>query len=79
MQKLCKLSELEVGQKAKVVRINATGVLKRRLQDMGFVKGEIVEVKKVAPLGSPIDVLIKGTHISLRKKEEAEEIIVELL
>lgn len=78
MEGLYKISDLKVGEKAKIVQITATGILKRRLQDMGFIKGEIVEVKKIAPLGSPIDVLVKGSHISLRKEEEADKIIVEV-
>lgn len=75
---LIKLSDLEVGKKGKVIKILDTGVLKRRLLDMGFVIGECVEVKKIAPLGSPVDVLVKGTHVSLRK-EEAEVIVIELM
>lgn len=78
MERSCKVSDLKVGERAKIVQIMPAGILKRRLQDMGFVRGEIVEVKKIAPLGSPIDVLIKGSHVSLRKEEEADKIIVEV-
>ena len=73
-----KLSDLKVGTKAKILKITDTGVLKSKLLGLGFVKGEILKIEKVAPLGSPFDVLIKNTHVSLRK-EEAEKIIVELL
>ena len=76
--KIAKLSELKVGTEAKILKIADTGVLKSKLLGLGFVKGEIVKIEKVAPLGSPIDVLIKNTHISLRK-EEAEKVIVEVL
>jgi len=76
--KTVKLSDLKVGTEAKIVKITDTGVLKSKLLGLGFVKGEIVKIEKVAPLGSPIDVLIKNTHISLRK-EEAEKVIVEIL
>ena len=76
--KTVKLSELKVGTKAKILKITDTGVLKSKLLGLGFVKGEIVKIEKVAPLGSPFDVLIKNTHISLRK-EEAEKVIVEIL
>ncbi len=71
-----KLSDLKVGEKGKILKITDTGILKSKLLGLGFVKGEIVKIEKVAPLGSPIDILIKNTHISLRK-EEAEKIIVE--
>ena len=75
---MVKLSDLKVGEKGKILKIANTGILKSKLLGMGFVKGEIVKIEKIAPLGSPIDVLIKNTHISLRK-EEAEKIIVEVL
>jgi len=76
--KTVKLGDLKVGTKAKIVKITDTGVLKSKLLGLGFVKDEIVKIEKVAPLGSPIDVLIKNTHIILRK-EEAEKVIVEIL
>lgn len=73
-----KLSELKVGQKAKIISLESEGLLKRRLMDMGIVKGEVVYVEKIAPLGDPIDIVIKNYHLSLRKKE-AEGIEVEVL
>lgn len=74
-----KLNELKVGDKAKIVCVERErGGLKTRLLDMGAVPGTIVEVKKVAPLGDPIDILIKGYHLSLRK-EEAAKIVVEVV
>jgi len=74
-----KLNELKIGDKAKIVRIDSkTGNLKTRLLDMGAVPGTVVEIEKVAPFGDPIDILIKGYHLSLRKKE-AEGIIVEVI
>lgn len=74
-----KLSELKVGEKAKILRIESgIGNLKTRLLDMGAVPGTVVEVEKVAPLGDPIDILIKNYHLSLRK-EEAAKIIVEVI
>jgi len=76
--KVVKLSDLKIGAKAKILKIADTGVLKSKLLGLGFVKGEIVKIEKIAPLGFPIDVLIKNTHISLRK-EEAEKVIVEVL
>ncbi|MEA3314095.1 MAG: metal-dependent transcriptional regulator [Caldisericota bacterium] len=71
------LSELKKGEGGKIVRIKSgIGSLKSRLLDMGAVPGTVVRIKKVAPLGDPIDILILGYHLSLRK-EEAEKIIVQ--
>jgi len=71
------LNKLQPGNRAKIIRVEATaGKLKTRLLDMGAVPGTIVKVERIAPLGDPIDILIKGYHLSLRK-EEAEKIIVE--
>lgn len=72
------LSKLSVGQKGKIVKIKTKGELKRRLKDMGITKGEIVNIEKVAPLGDPIEVSIKGYRLSLRK-DEAQLIDVEVL
>ncbi len=77
MVKEKRLNEIEVGKSAKIIRIGGEmSALKRRLLDMGITKGEIVKVEKVAPLGDPIDIVIKGYHLSLRK-EEASNIVVE--
>ncbi len=65
------LSLLKTGQKGKVLKIKGKRELKDRLMRMGVIPGEIVEVVSIAPLGSPIDVLIKGYHLSLRKEEAA--------
>ncbi len=72
------LSDLLPGSKGKVVRIGAKGNVRRRFLDMGMVPGVEVVVKGVAPLGDPIDVLIRGYHLSLRKKEAAD-IFVEVM
>ncbi|OVE80843.1 ferrous iron transport protein B, partial [bacterium K02(2017)] len=64
-----KLAQLKCGQKAKITNITADGPMKRRLMDMGLVIGECVEIERVAPLGDPIEVLIKGYKLSIRKKE----------
>jgi len=61
------LSELQPGAKGKVIRITATGELRRRILDMGIVPGAEVVVEGAAPLGDPIEVSIKGYHLSLRK------------
>lgn len=73
-----KLSELKVGQRAKIISINTKGVIKRRLMDMGVLNGEMLKVEKVAPLGDPIDIVIKHYHLSLRKSE-AQDIEVEVI
>ncbi len=72
-----KLSELQVGQEAVVVRVRGDAFLKRRLCDMGIIKGEKVKVEHVAPLGDPIEVVVKNTRLSLRRSE-ADQIEVEV-
>lgn len=70
------LRELKVGQTAKVVRLNGEGAVKRRIMDMGITKGVEISVRKVAPLGDPIEVTVRGYELSLRKAD-AEKIEVE--
>ncbi|MCK9225616.1 MAG: ferrous iron transport protein A [Candidatus Muirbacterium halophilum] len=70
------LLDLKVGQKAIVLKIDGSRDIKQRLITMGFTKGQIVKLEKIAPLGDPIDFLVKDYHISLRKSE-ASNIIVE--
>jgi DtxR family Mn-dependent transcriptional regulator len=71
------LKELKPGQKGKILAVKSGGELGKRIADMGITPGAIVEVKRVAPLGDPIDVKVKGYHLSLRK-DEATGITVEL-
>ena len=71
------LDKLKPKQKGIIVKIKGSGTIHRRLLDMGLVKGSILEIERIAPLGDPIDVVIKGYHLSLRK-EEASNIIVEI-
>jgi ferrous iron transport protein A len=71
------LSKLKPGEMGKITAIGSIGPLKRRLMDMGVLVGEDVKVLKVAPLGDPIEVVIKSYSLSLRKKE-AEGIAVEV-
>lgn len=71
------LAKLKPGEKGRIVSIGAIGPLKRRLMDMGVLVGEEVRVEKVAPLGDPIEVSVKGYKLSLRKKE-AEGIAMEV-
>jgi DtxR family transcriptional regulator, Mn-dependent transcriptional regulator len=72
------LGSLKPGDKATIVKITSQGSIRRRLLDMGATKGTVVEIERIAPLGDPIDVKIKGYHLSLRK-EEAEHIQVQSL
>jgi ferrous iron transport protein A len=69
------LNELEVGKTAKVVRLNGEGAVKRRIMDMGLTKGTEVTVRKVAPLGDPIEVTVRGYELSIRKDEAARIVI----
>lgn len=70
------LRDVEVGGDATVVRLTGEGPLKRRIMDMGLTKGVKVHVTKVAPLGDPIQLTVRGYDLSIRKSE-AENVIVE--
>ena len=70
------LKDLKVGESASVVRLNSTGATRRRLLDMGLTKGVKVTLRKVAPLGAPLEIALRGYELSLRKSE-AELIEVE--
>ena len=70
------LKQTKVGQHVKVVKINGAGAVKRRIMDMGITKGISVYVRKVAPLGDPIEVTVRGYELSLRTAD-AEMIEVE--
>ena len=70
------LKDVVVGDKAIVKRLSGEGALKRRIMDMGVTKGVEVLVRRVAPLGDPIEVTVRGYELSLRKAE-AENILVE--
>ena len=68
--------ETSVGETVKVVKLNGSGPVKRRIMDMGITKGVDVFVRKVAPLGDPVEVTVRGYELSLRKAD-AEMIEVE--
>ena len=70
------LREVPVGGRAKVVRIHGEGAVKRRIMDMGITKGVEICVRKVAPLGDPIEITVRGYELSLRKAD-AKSIEVE--
>lgn len=76
--KILKLKDLKPGQKAKVLKVSARGETRKRIVEMGITPGAVVEVEGIAPLGDPIDIKVKGYHLSLRK-EEAEGIDIEAL
>lgn len=63
------LKEAKVGQTVKVVKISGEGAVKRRIMDMGITKGVEIYVRKVAPLGDPIEVTVRGYELSLRKAD----------
>ena len=69
------LRDAKIGETVKVVKLHGEGAIKRRIMDMGITKGTEVYVRKVAPLGDPIEVTVRGYELSLRKGE-AENVLV---
>ena len=65
------LAKLRPGQRGTITTIGVFGPMKRRLMDMGVLKGEEVKVEKIAPLGDPIEIIVKNYRLSLRKSEAA--------
>ena len=63
------LKDARVGSTVTVARLNGTGALKRRIMDMGVTKGTDIYIRKVAPLGDPIEVTIRGYELSVRKAD----------
>ncbi|MBM6879053.1 ferrous iron transport protein A [[Clostridium] spiroforme] len=63
------LKEVKVGNKVTVVKVTGKGAVKRRIMDMGITKGVTVYVRKVAPLGDPVEVTVRGYELSLRKED----------
>lgn len=70
------LKEAKVGETVKVVKLTGEGPVKRRIMDMGITKGVDIYVRKVAPLGDPVEVTVRGYELSVRKAD-AEMIAVE--
>lgn len=70
------LREVPVGQTVKVVKLTGEGPVKRRIMDMGITKGIDIYVRKVAPLGDPVEITVRGYELSVRKAD-AEMIAVE--
>ena len=69
------LNDVEIGNSCTVVKLNDVGEIRRRIMDMGITKGATISVRKIAPLGDPIDVTVRGYHLSLRRSD-AENIEV---
>ncbi len=70
------LKEVKIGQSAIIKKLHGEGAVKRRIMDMGLTKGTEVYVRKVAPLGDPLELTVRGYELSLRK-EDAQWIEVE--
>lgn len=70
------LDKAKVGSHVKVVKLNGEGAIKRRIMDMGITKGVDIYIRKVAPLGDPIEIKVRGYELSLRK-EDANMVEVE--
>ena len=63
------LREAKIGETVKVVKLHGEGAIKRRIMDMGITKGTEVYVRKVAPLGDPVEVTVRGYELSVRKAD----------
>lgn len=70
------LRDVKIGKTAKVVKLHGEGALKRRIMDMGITKGVEIFVRKVAPLGDPLEISVRGYELSIRK-DDADIIEVE--
>ena len=70
------LKDVEVDQTVSVVKINGDGAIKRRIMDMGITKGATLYIRKVAPLGDPVEVTVRGYELTIRK-EDAQNIEIE--
>lgn len=63
------LRQVKVGDRVKVVKLHGEGAVKRRIMDMGLTKNVEIEVRKVAPLGDPIEINVRGYELSIRKAD----------
>ncbi len=70
------IKEAKIGENVRVVKLHGEGAIKRRIMDMGITKGVDVHVRKVAPLGDPVEITVRGYELSLRKAD-AEMIEIE--
>lgn len=65
------LKEAMVGSTVTVTKLNGTGAVKRRIMDMGITRGVQIHIRKVAPLGDPVEITVRGYQLSLRKEDAA--------
>lgn len=65
------LKDAEIGKTVTVLKLNGEGALKRRIMDMGITKGVKITIRKVAPLGDPLELTVRGYELSLRKSDAA--------
>ena len=63
------LGEIKVGQTVKVVKVHGEGAIRRRIMDMGITRGVEIYVRKMAPLGDPMEIFVRGYELSLRKAD----------
>ncbi len=70
------LKDVPIGKSAKVVKLHSDGALRRRIMDMGITRGTLITIRKVAPLGDPLEITLRGYELSIRKAD-AELIEVE--
>jgi len=70
------LKDVKIGRTVRVVKVEGAGAIRRRIMDMGITKGVEIYVRKVAPLGDPIEITVRGYELSLRK-QDAQMIVVE--
>lgn len=69
------LRDVKIGETATVVKLHGEGAIKRRIMDMGITKGVVIKVVKVAPLGDPLEINVRGYELSLRK---ADAVLIEV-
>lgn len=65
------LDKIKIGEKVRVVKIASGGILRKRLVEMGILSGAIITLVRIAPLGDPLEIKVKGANISLRRREAA--------
>ena len=65
------LREIKIGDTARVVKVHGEGAVRRRIMDMGITRGVDIKITKVAPLGDPLEVTVRGYELSLRKEDAA--------
>lgn len=70
------LKDIKVGERATVVKLEGEGAIRRRIMDMGITKGTEIFIKKVAPLGDPLELTVRGYQLSIRKAD-AQKILVQ--